>query len=253
MSDGVFLSLSKTYLSSAKEAFHYIAFAPLIIKPFALVVALIYSIVLIPVGVVFGLLIVFDWVGKITDLIRNTIINAMDKQSWGIDDSFFSFLLRPIVLVLIAPLFLLSVFIPKLSSNAMVDIAENELSDLVSGAGAFKKINNIIWRAAHRLFIYVSNAPLVLKPFVAIIAIIYSIILIIVGAVFFILIPLDLISGAIEGLRQWVVRFANSQQQKIRYSGSGFLLAPVLLVLLSPLFLAIILVPKFTTNLDLEV
>lgn len=252
MSDGVFLSLSKSYLMSAKNTFYYLGNAPFLLKPIALIIAVLYAIVLIPVGAVFGALIVFDWVGGVTDSIRKALLELMDKQSWSVDNSLMSFLLRPILLVLIAPLFLLSVFIPKLSSNALVNMAANEVSDIVSGAGAFKRINEIIWRAAHRLFVYVSNAPLLLKPLAAIVAVIYSIVLIVVGAVFFILIPLDWVSRIIESARQWVVRFANEQQQKIRYSGGSFLFAPLLLVILAPVFLAIILVPKFTTNIDVE-
>ncbi len=253
MSEGVFLSLSKSYLMSAKNSFYYIKQVPLLLKPVVLVIAILYSIILVPVGGIFGALIIFDWIGEVTDAIRKSLLELMDKQSWSVDNSLMSFLVRPVLLVLMTPLFLLSVFIPKLSSNALVNMAANEISDIVSGAGAFKRINEIIWRAAHRLFVYVSNEPLLLKPVAAIIAVLYSIALIVVGAVFFILIPLDLISRFIENIRQWIAQFANGQQQKIRYNGGAFLFAPLLLVLLSPIFLAIILVPKFTTSLDVEV
>ncbi len=252
MSDGIFLSLSKSYLSSAKNTYYFISTVTWILKPFALIIALLYSIILVPVGLVFGILIVFDWVGKITDTIRRSILNTMDKQSWAVDNSFFSFLFRPILLVLIAPLFIISVFIPKLSSNALVNMSVNEASDVVSGAGAFSRINKIIWGAANRLFRYVANAPLLLKPITAIIAIVYSIVLIIVGALFLILIPLDWISRLIEKTRQGIVRFADNQQNNIRDQTSSFLFVPLLLVVLAPLFLIIILVPKFTTGIDID-
>lgn len=253
MSDGVFLSLSKSYFMSAKNAFYYVGQAALLLKPFALVVALLYAFVLVPVGGVFAALVIFDWISGITNTIRKLLIQLMDEQSWSVDNSLISFLLRPILLVAIAPLFLMSVFIPKLSSNALVNMAANEVSSIVSGAGAFKRINEIIWRAAHRLFIYVSNAVLLLKPIAAIIAVFYSIILIIVGAIFIIFIPLDWLSRLIESIRQGIVRYANWQQQKIRYSASAFLFSPLLLIILSPIFLAVILIPKFTTNIDVEV
>jgi hypothetical protein len=198
MNAGVFSSLSKSYLSSSKNAFYFVGQTHWLLKPFALVGAALYALVLVPVGVIFALLIVFDWFGRITDTIRKTILNWMDTQSWAVDDSFFSFLLRPVVLVLLAPLFLLSVFIPKLSSHALVDMAVNEASDIMSGAGSFKRINEIIWRAAHRLFVYVANAPLLLKPVVAVGAIVYSVVLIAVGAVFALLIPLDWVSRLID-------------------------------------------------------
>jgi hypothetical protein len=54
-------------------------------------------------------------------------------------------------------------------------------------------------------------------------------------------------------MRQSVVRFVDGQQYKIRYSLGAFLFTPLLLVALSPLFLAIIFVPKFSTGIDAEV
>lgn len=253
MSQGIFSSLSQAYFTSAKNSFYYATHTRFIIKPFALIIALCYAVVLIPVGTIFALLIILDWVGKTTDAIRRFFLELMDKQSWSVDNSFFSFLFRPIILVVLAPLFLLSVFIPKLSSNSMVHLAVNELSDIMSGAGAFKQINQIIYRAANRLFVYVSSAPLLMKPFVAVIAIIYSVVLIVVGAVFILLIPLDWLSRLIEGMRQGVVRFVDSKQWDIRYRGSAFLFTPALLIVLAPVFLMIILIPKFTTNVDAEV
>jgi hypothetical protein len=253
MSQGVFLNLSQGYISSAKNSFYYVGQTNLLVKPFAFIIAMIYSAVLVPVGTIFSLFIVLDWVGKAIDSIRKFLLELMETQSWSVNNSLFSFLFRPIFLVILAPLFLLSVFIPKLSSNSMVHLTVNEVSDIMSGSGAFKRVNEIIYRAAHRLFIYVSSAPLLLKPFIASIAIVYSIILIIVGAIFILLIPLDVLSKLIEGMRQGVVRFVDNQQWNIRYSGSAFLFTPLILVVLAPVFLAIILIPKFTTNLDFEV
>ncbi len=253
MNDGIFTSLSKSYLLSAKNSFLYVKHTQLIFKPFVLIISILYAIFLVPVGLFFGALIIFAWIGRLTDAIRRALLQFMDAQSWSVNNSLASFLLRPILLVLIAPLFLISVFIPKLSSNCVVNMAANELSDAVSGAGAFKQINQIIWRAANRLFVYVSSASLLLKPITAIVAILYSVVLIIVGGVFLILVPLDWLSRLIEITRQGIVRYTNGQQRKIRYSGSAFLIAPTLLVFLAPLFLIIILVPKFTSNIDVEV
>ena len=252
MNIGIFSSLSRSYLQAIKNSFYFIGSTHFLLKPVALIIASSYAVILLPIACIFGLLIIFDWIGGLTDKIRNLLLTLMDKQSWNVDNSFFSFLLRPILLVLIAPLFLISLFIPKLSSNALVNLSVNEVSNIVSGVGAFKRINQIIWRTAHRLFSYVANAQLLLKPIVAIIAIPYSVILIIVGALFALLIPLDFLSRLVESIRQGIIRLANKQQEKIRYKSSAFLFAPLLLIALSPIFLAVILIPKFTSNFDTD-
>jgi len=253
MKQGIFSTLSSTYFSSAKNSFHYVGSRSLLLKPFSFAIALLYTSILLPIGIIFFLLIFLDWVGNLTDAIRRFFLNLMEKQSWSVDNSIFSFLLRPIILVILSPIFLLSIFIPKLSSNSMVHLAVNEVSDAVSGAGAFKQINIIIYRAANRLFIYVSTSPLIMKPFLAIVAIIYSIILIILGTIFIIFIPLDWISRLIEKLRQSIVRYTSNQQHNIKYNTGAFLFTPIFLTILAPIILIVILFPKFTTNVDLEV
>lgn len=254
MTNGVFSSLSSSYFQASKNVYYYVGHSSWFIKPFAFFLAIGFSITLLPVGLIFWVLIFLDHLGSMTDGIRGWIIDVMDEHSWRISDSFGSFLFRPIILVLISPIFILSLAIPKVSSSAMVNIAENELKDIISGAGAFRRINKIIWHAAHRLFVYVGNAPLLLKPFAAVIAILYSLVLIALGAVFILFIPLDWISQIIESIRQGVVRFVDEKKEEIRYSGGAFLFTPGLLVVLAPLFLAAILVPKFGTNLmDVDV
>ncbi len=253
MSIGIFSYIGTSYVKAAKNTFYFTKHAPFLLKPFALAFALFYSVILLIISLFFYALIILDWLGNLTDTLRKGLLNAIDRQSRKINNGILSFILSPIIIVLLSPLFLLSVFIPKVSSNPIENFAVNEISDIFSGAGAFKRINKIIWGAAKRLFRYVGNANLILMPILSVIAILYSIVLIAVGSIFAILIPLDWISYLIESIRQGIVSFTNNQQQKIRYSGSSFLIAPVLLAVLAPLFLLLLIIPKFTTQLDVEV
>lgn len=249
MRNGVFSSLSQSYFQAAKNVYYFVGSVYWVFKPIAFLFAIVFSLILLPVGLVFWVLILLDYLGSTTDGIRKSIINSMDNQSWAISDSFGAFLFRPVILVLIAPFFILSLAIPKISSDAMVNIAADELSDIISGAGAFKRLNGIIWNAANQLFVYVGRAPLLLKPFAAVIAIVYSVVLIILGVFFILLVPLDWLSQLIESIRQYVVRYVDRKKDNIRYSTGAFLFTPVTLVVLSPLFLAAILIPKFATQI----
>ncbi|KOR28830.1 hypothetical protein TI05_12000 [Achromatium sp. WMS3] len=254
MSNGIFGSLSGAYLAAAKNTFYYILVAPWLLKPIVLVIAIYYAMALVGVACIFAVFIALDWLAMLTDSIRGYFLRLMEHQSEAIENSLLAFLFRPLLLMVITPFFLLAVFIPKFSSsNALTHLATNELSDMLSGAGAFKKINQIIWKAANNLFVYVVKAPLVLKPIAALVAIFYSIVLICVGAAFFVLIPIDWLSRLISNIRYGIVRFANRQQDSIRHSMFSFLFAPILLIILAPLFLLLILLPKFTTDVDIEV
>jgi len=247
--NGVFASLSQSYFQAAKNVFYFVGNSSILMKPFAFILAIGFNIILLPVGIIFGLFIVLDYLGNFTDSMRQSIIDAMEHHSWRVDDSLLSFLFRPIIVVILSPLFIISLIIPKVSSDALVNAGADEVKQIISGSGAFKRLNNIIWNTLHRLFVYIKNAPLLIKPIAAIVAIYYSMVLIMLGILFIFLIPLDWLSQLVESIRQAIVRFVDSSQDRIRYRTSSFLFIPIVLVLLAPLFLIAILIPKFSSSM----
>lgn len=128
---------------------------------------------------------------------------------------------------MLSPLFLISLLIPKLSSNAASQFVIDEMSGAFNGMGAFKRLNGSVLTAAKNLFHYVANAPILVMPILAIVATLYSIVLICIGLVFAILIPLDWLSNLVESIRRGIVRFINVQQVKIRHHVTAFLLFPL--------------------------
>jgi len=248
MSNGVFSSLSQSYFQAGKNVFYFVGNSSWVMKPFAFILALGFNVILLPVGVIFALFIILDHLGGFIDSIRKAIVNSMDNHSWKVDDSLLSFIFRPIIVVAISPLFIISLIIPKISSDAMINVGEDELKDIISGSGAFKRLNGIIWNTIHRLFVYVRNTSILLKPISAVIALGYAIVLAILGTLFIFLIPLDWISQLVESIRQSIVRFVDNKQARIRYNTGAFLFTPIILVLLAPLFLIAILIPKFSSS-----
>jgi len=249
---GLFLRLSKLYLLSAKNSFYYVGQISLLLRPALFVVAIFYAIVLSFISLIFSVLTILDLITFATDSIRKTIINFMDNQCLSIDNSFISFIFSPIVLVLVAPIFIASLFLPRPSSNDLLDIAENKILDAVSGHGVFKRINEIIWSAAHNLFDYVPKVCLFLKPIVAIVAIVYSIILIIIGTIFFIFVPLDWLNNFFKRVMHALVNFAYVQHDKIMHNTGAFLFSPIILILLFPILLTIVFIPKFTAYFEMD-
>lgn len=246
----IFLGLSRAYAMLAHSGFVYVKHANILVKPFALVAALVYGAIFKLISMIFHLLVIFDWIGGLTDALRKKLLNIVEHISLGIDNSLFSFLINPIALVIVVPMFLLSLFIPKFSSNVALNMAVDELTGILDGSGIFFRIKEIVWSSANRLFAYVSKTFLILKPFVAVVAIGYSIVLMIIGMLFFILIPLDWLSQIIENSRQMIVNFVYNRQYSIQNSLGGFLITPVFLIVLAPLFLAVVLVPKFLSTIE---
>lgn len=246
MDGRMFQSLCVSYLKVAATAFDYARRVPWIFSPVVLIIALFYASALVPIALLFGLLSVLDWLGSATDMLRRSIFNFMDAQSHAVDASLFSFLLRPIVLVVVAPVFFLSVIIPKFSNN----MAEEIIVDELSGAGIFKNISALFFRAARQLFAYVSKSPLLLMPVVAIIAMNYAVLLMMAGSLFVMLIPIDWISKFIDGTRRMTVNFVERQQINARRGFVSFLFIPTMLIVMTPVILVVLLVPKFSSSFD---
>jgi len=253
MKAGIFFHIADSYKQASANCLAYIGRLPWLFKPFCFPVALIYAIVLLASSAVFYILVVFDKLGQLTDWLRNLILNEMSTQRYNLSNSLMAFLFRPIVLALLSPLFLISLVVPKMSSDPVEDFIMHESVEILDGTGAFKTVNGILWDDAKRLFVYVSNISLLLMPVTAVIAVVYSLILIIIGLVFAILIPLDWLSLLIETMRQYIARTAHRLQYKVDQSFSTFLFTPLFLTLLVPIFLVLLVVPKFTTQFDLGV
>ncbi|PPK74906.1 hypothetical protein B0F87_107149 [Methylobacter tundripaludum] len=244
MSVGVFASISSSYLKAAKNVFTYFDYSPSLLKPVVLLLALIYALFLLFIGIIFYCFIILDWVGQLTDGIRNFFMSVIENNSYRVGSSLFSFLFRPLGMLVLAPLFLISLCIPKFSSA--VELDPYGVSDAM---GTFKRIQQAFWQAAKRLFYYVSNSFILLMPFVAVIAVFYSLVLIVMGLVFFLLIPLDWISHLVENIREGIANFCHNHQRKIVYSFADFLFSPILLIILSPIFMGLLIIPKFSGEL----
>jgi hypothetical protein len=248
---GIFENLSIAYKDSSTNMFEYTKERNILIRPILYLVALAYSFVLYPIGLIFGFLTLLDDYTESVDRIRRYIVNSMDNYSYEIRDGIFSFIFKPILFVIHIPLFIISLMIPKLSGVAVAEsVAMGQVpTPTRTPIGAFKEVTSIIWRSNKNLYGYgFKDAFLLLKPLTIIIALIYSIAFILAGLVITLLIPLDWISKLIDLIRSGVVNYVNRNKNRIRNGLFSFLFIPALLTALAPLFLLIIIVPKFSST-----
>jgi len=249
MNTGIFTHIAHSYFKAAGNNWLYLGQAAWALKPLVLPLAVVYSVILTAIGLFFYLGIVLDWLGKLTDACRHLIIGMMKTHSDYIDSGLFSFLFRPILLVVLSPLLIVFLVIPKLSSDSMDSFITNESSGALDGSGAFKMVNSIFCHAVRRLYNYVADTYLLLKPIAAVVAIVYSLVLLALGFGFALLIPLDWLSHLVEVIRQSTARTAYRLQQGVNSHFLGFLLVSPLLILLAPLFLLLLIIPKITSQM----
>jgi len=178
------------------------------------------------------------------------LLRLMEKLSRSISYSFWSFLFSPIILIIVSFLFLLSLLIPKISSDIELKEHTKLISEIFDGSGIFKRVNKILWNASNNMFRYIINVSLFLKPFLAIIAIIQSIFLLIVGLLFFILIPLDWINSFFEKIKERLINTTRKWISKIPNNFFSFVFYSILVMFMSILILLSQIIPKISFSFE---
>lgn len=253
MEDRIFKGLTAAYLGAIENAFEYCNDSFWLIRPILWLFALIYSACFLIVGIVFGILIILDFLGDVTDGLRETVAEWMEGVSRDIDDSLWTFLFFPIWLMILAPLFFLTLFIPKLSSD-MDSLDDHEgLTDIIFAGGAFGKAGLILFKSSGRLFEYLPYANLLTWLPCLLIAVVYSLVFIVLSLCFFLLWPLDWISGLLDILRLMIIGIAEWLSESIEENFLGFFLSSFFLIVLAPVFLLLLFIPKLSgTPMDIE-
>lgn len=243
---GIFALVGDQYALGAGNTFVYCRRVPLFFRLFLLPMALLQASLLFCISLCFRLLFLFDWVSALVDSIRSSILTFLQGLQHGIDRSLFQFLFNPPIMVAIVPIFILSAILPKFSSQISVEFDDQGLGD----GGIFATMNKICWGSSSALFGYVSRAHILMMPFLAVIAFVYSIVLIIVGAAAFVLIVLDWFSSAVEKMRRFCVWLTQSMAQKIADDLFNFVIYTASMILIAPVILLVLVIPKISTSMD---
>jgi len=252
MSKGTFQLISESYRNGAKGLFRYCQTIPFLLKPFFYCYALVVSIVLHLCSSVFYVLIIFDYLASFINSIRSALFNTIQKKSRKILNSTIAFLFNPLLIALLTPIFILSAILPKISSELEIDDFTGDIIDNsdITGSGTFKKIITFSIETVHNSFIFFREKSIFLWGLLIIPCITNSILMFILILISIPLMLLDLLSYIIDSIRKVCVKISQGLgQSTIRFS--GYLFSPFIMVLLVPVFLAILIVPKFSTGIDM--
>jgi hypothetical protein len=121
---GVFKKVNKILWNASNRMFQYINRVPLFLKPILGIIAIIQSIILLFVGLLFFILIPLDWISNFLDNIRESLINKVDILISKLPRSFINFLTYPIALFFLSWLILATFLIPKINVNFDFDTSE---------------------------------------------------------------------------------------------------------------------------------
>lgn len=253
---GIFGNISNSYWDAAGAAMAYVMFeAPWLLKLPLLPVATAYGLAMSFIATLFYTLALFDILGKVADGIKKYVFNLLDSNRKLVDVDLIGFILRPLLMVFSIPILIMAVIVPRLSSSVIVEVG-GEIGNVLSGSGAMSRTSRLLietlritWRYALRNMF---QSQISVMPLIVLIALLHTTLLLPLAVFFLLLAPIDWFSALIDRSRASLARYLRSRQTCIRYSGWGFLFMPLWLIIIAPIIIILLLVPKFSAHLMVD-
>ena len=252
MSKGIFQIISESYQIGAKNMFEYSKGSPLLFRPLLYSYALLGYLMLFGCSFIFYILIVFDHLSNFVNSIRTTLLNSIESNSDKVLYSFWAFVFSPIIIGLLTPIFILSAIIPKISSEIDIDEFTGEvLSRLnISGKGTFRKIIRISFETISNLYTYIGSKKIITWPFLVVPALMNSGILLFIIIISTPLLLFDILSYIVDSIRAFIIKISRRLGQSTKMGFGSFVFSPIIMLFLVPVFIVVLIVPKFTTGID---
>lgn len=252
MAKGTFQIISESYQIGAKNLFKYCRNAPMILKPFFYVYAIFTYVVLYISSFVFYILIVFDFLATIVNSIRKALLNSIETKSKNVQYSFSAFIFNPLIIAILTPIFILSAILPKISSEIGIDDTTGDILDNldITGSGTFRKIINFLMGTISNLFVFIKQKNVLFLPFLILPYLFHCVIMLFLILISTPLLLLDLFSYIIDSIRDFCIRISRNLGKSTENGFWGFAFSPIILVFLVPVFIGILVIPKFSTGID---
>ena len=248
MSDGLFANVSSGYRIGARSLWVWLGDTHWLFKPFGIIWVLPTSAILWGIGLALYVLVVFDVLAAWVDGIRNWLLGVLERTAEAMVERRWSYFVAPLTIIPTLPLIVAAGLLPKLGIATLIPHGhDHDGPDIHPDGGYF--------RSAARLFRHLAQASwrglwghgLLFVPFALPIAAI-TLPLTLGGAVLFTaLTALDLISFLVNWLRRGVTTIIDSLAWGARNSMVSAVINPALMILLLPVFVAVLLIPKLST------
>ena len=199
-------------------------------------------------GFIFSLGIILDKISLWLQSKRNGVLNVIDNTTDNLSYKKSSYIISPIVAVIMFPIALLFGLIPKWSTTLMVGISPD--LDIGHGTehGYFTELGKKYLVLAKEYFVNIKEHGFFFGIFALAISIVVIPVLLLMSIAFFILIILDLLGWFVSLIRKFVVGSSQAMANKSGDNAAFAVIMPVLLTLFVPLYLVLLLIPKIATH-----
>ncbi len=250
---GTFQIISESYQIGAKNLFKYCKSVVWILKPFLCLYAIFVFVVLYISSWVFYILIIFDFLAKIVNSLRNFLFNSIDAKSENVKYSLIGFVINPLIIVILTLIFILSAIIPKISSELNIDeLTGSALNEMdITGSGTFKQIIKLSMKTISNLFVFIKGKKLLFWPFLIVFCLFNSLLMLALILIATPLLILDFLSYIVDSIRNFCSKISRNLGNSIEKGFGRFIFSPIILVLLVPVFIVVLIIPKFSTAIDI--
>jgi len=252
MTKGTFQIISESYQNAISNLFEYCNQFHWIIRPIFFIYACAASLIMLVASLIFSILIIFDALARFVNSIRDAIFESMYNNSENVRYTLNGFIFNPIIVCLTVPIFILSIILPKISSELEFD---ESISDVIgnfnfANSGAFQKIIRISLYIISELLYFFHKSSVLFWPLLAIPFLFNSALMLFVILISTPLLILDLISWIVDGIRFACVKIAIGLSKSVNHGFSGFLFSPAILLILVPVFILVLIIPKFSSTIE---
>lgn len=242
---GIFQTVSQAYRSGATELWRWQRSGWWWLKLPMLIWVCPSSLALYAIGLVTMSGWIFDKLAQLVDAIRNKTVSVVEKLSYTTRQGYINYAASPFILIPITPLVFAAGFIPKIGLSHIV---HHEVHFDHPDSRYFGRVSRTYFNFASDSWTGLWRNQIVLFPIKLLAAIILIPWSIAFGIFFTTLRTLDFISMVISYFRNGIVssigRLGNSASNDI----INVIFCPILLLVMYPLFIAALLVPKISTS-----
>jgi hypothetical protein len=249
MSVELFGKISENYDNASKNLWYWHRYKNVLIKIVTIPWILLSSIAMKAISIFFSMGIIFDKLSIWLEKQRHHVISSLESSNRNLQWNKIAYITSPLKAALLAPIALFLGIFPKWSSTIMA-VGTGDGFSHGTEHGFFTQLGKHYLVLVKNMFSYAFSHGFFFGLIAIVLSTIVAPVALIISAIFFILIILDLLSWLVELIREFIVV---SSAYLARNVGNNFISTvffPVVLTLLVPVYVVLILIPKISSQTE---
>lgn len=249
MSVELFGEISGNYGDAARNLWEWHRDKNIVIRLISFPWIIFASIIMKIVSMFFSLGVIFDALSIWLENQRHHVVKSLESLNENISISKLAYFSSPIKAALLAPIALFLGVFPKWSSTVMALGAGDDISE-GTDHGFFWQLSKQYFFLVRNMFSYSFSHGFFFGLIGLVLSVIVTPVALIIALIFSVLIILDALSWFVELIREFIVWSSSTLARRTGNSLVGNIFYPTLLTILVPLYIALLIIPKISSQTD---